>query len=140
MGWWSGSKEKKRASMTWVKWTSGNNKPVPTLSRSLTRLFITLNKMGFIRLPDLVRNIQQILVAWNRSGYCTIVKGWWNAIRDYSMPTIKRVFSFISILWLSGSEWTVKIVMGRKGVEPSTFRLSVERSTKLSYRPRNYYS
>ena len=25
--------------------------------------------------------------------------------------------------------------MGRKGVEPSTFRLSVERSTKLSYRP-----
>ena len=25
--------------------------------------------------------------------------------------------------------------MGRKGVEPLTFRLSVERSTKLSYRP-----
>ncbi len=25
--------------------------------------------------------------------------------------------------------------MGRKGFEPSTFRLSVERSTKLSYRP-----
>jgi hypothetical protein len=25
--------------------------------------------------------------------------------------------------------------LGRKGVEPSTFRLSVERSTKLSYRP-----
>jgi hypothetical protein len=34
-----------------------------------------LNKMGFIPLPALVRNIQQILVAWNRSGYCTIVKG-----------------------------------------------------------------
>jgi hypothetical protein len=28
--------------------------------------------------------------------------------------------------------------MGRKGVEPSTFRLSVERSTKLSYRPNLY--
>jgi hypothetical protein len=25
--------------------------------------------------------------------------------------------------------------VGRKGVEPLTFRLSVERSTKLSYRP-----
>lgn len=30
---------------------------------------------------------------------------------------------------------TKPIKMGRKGVEPSTFRLSVERSTKLSYRP-----
>ncbi len=29
----------------------------------------------------------------------------------------------------------VKFVVGRKGFEPSTFRLSVERSTKLSYRP-----
>ena len=29
--------------------------------------------------------------------------------------------------------------MGRKGVEPSTFRLSVERSTKLSYRPNLLY-
>jgi hypothetical protein len=27
------------------------------------------------------------------------------------------------------------IEVGRKGFEPSTFRLSVERSTKLSYRP-----
>ena len=26
-------------------------------------------------------------------------------------------------------------LVGRKGFEPSTFRLSVERSTKLSYRP-----
>jgi hypothetical protein len=80
--------KKRRTSMTWVKWTSGNNKPVPTLSRSRTRLFITLNKMGFIPLPGLVRNIQQNLVAWNRSGYCTIVKGRWNAIQDYSMPTM----------------------------------------------------
>jgi hypothetical protein len=29
------------------------------------------------------------------------------------------------------------INVGRKGVEPLTFRLSVERSTKLSYRPVN---
>jgi hypothetical protein len=27
------------------------------------------------------------------------------------------------------------IEVGRKGFEPSTFRLSVERSSKLSYRP-----
>ena len=61
--------------MTWVKGKSGNNKPVPTLPRSRTRFFFTLNKKAFILLPGLVRIIQQILVTWYRRGYCTVVKG-----------------------------------------------------------------
>ena len=50
---------------------------------------------------------------------------------DVNSMIVCRMFNKSAVLF------TTHVVnkMGRKGVEPSTFRLSVERSTKLSYRP-----